>query len=298
LAKTQYIQEKRFSAENQALIDQLVKIVEQYQEEGYRMTLRQLYYQLVANAIIENKQSNYSKLSGLLTDARMTGLIDWEFIEDRIRVPKFPNEFTGIPELMEVALAAYRRKRWETQANYVEVWVEKDALSGVLAPITDDFHVRLLVNRGYSSATAMHDAALRFRHHGRKHECTLLYLGDHDPSGQDMVRDIRDRLETFGAEVTVEKIALTMEQIRQYRPPPNPAKVTDPRAAEYIAKYGNQSWELDALPPNVLSKILKLALNGLIDKMEYNRIKELEEEEKSKLKAFSEREFGEEEDES
>jgi hypothetical protein len=141
---------------------------------------------------------------------------------------------------------------------------EKDAISGVLSPLARELHVTLVVNRGYSSQSAMYEASKRFIEHGDA-DCTILYLGDHDPSGEDMVRDVRDRLRTFGAEVHVEKIALTMDQIEEYNPPPNPAKVSDPRAAEYIAKHGDSSWEVDALPPDVLQDLIRDSIKRLVD---------------------------------
>jgi hypothetical protein len=120
-----------------------------------------------------------------------------------------------------------------------------------------------MVNRGYSSASAMYESAQRFR--GADGSGVLFYLGDHDPSGEDMVRDVRDRLTMFGADVEVEKIALTMDQVEEYDSPPNPAKMTDSRAAGYVEKHGDSSWEVDALPPNVLAEIVHAAIGGVLD---------------------------------
>lgn len=282
--KIAYRAPKRFSPENKELLDRVIAIVDEYKQQGYRMTLRQLYYQLVSRNVIENVQGNYQKISDLLKDARMTGLVDWNFIEDRVRTPRIHGEFDGPADLLDAAIASYRRPRWLDQEHYVEVWVEKDALSGVLYPITDAYHVRLLVNRGYSSVSAMHDASLRFIEavqHGKK--CVLLYLGDHDPSGEDMVRDIRERLREFWAAVKVVKVALTMEQIEEHQPPPNPAKTTDPRATGYIDLHGDQSWELDALRPDVLEDILRDALDEYVDREKYDAVVATEDGEKVKL---------------
>jgi hypothetical protein len=171
---------------------------------------------------------------------------------------------------MQTLIAVYRRLRWIDQKNYVEVWVEKDALSGVLEPITRNFHVHLLVNRGYSSISAMHDSALRYRD-AERHEkiCHLLYFGDHDPSGEDMVRDIKNRLEEFRTHIEVTKVALTRKQVDEYALPPNPAKTSDPRARGYIEEHGDQSWELDALPPATLNTLLTDALEELLDREKY-----------------------------
>ena len=143
-----------------------------------------------------------------------------------------------------------------------------------------------MVNRGYSSVTAMHDAALRFRQQEEvlQKNCIILYLGDHDPSGIDMVRDIRDRLFTFCCDIEVERIALSKDQILEYRPPPNPAKIDDPRANNYIKKYGNISWELDALKPEILSDLVESNILKYLDSDEFQKVVGQENQDKVKLK--------------
>lgn len=257
--------EVNFKQESLTRIEACNAIIEDYQGQGLRLTLRQLYYQLVTRNIITNVERSYKNLSSLVTDARMAGLMDWNAIEDRVRQPDVPQEFTDLGHLVRAAVSSYRLPRWEGQDNYVELWVEKDALAGVLAPIASEYHVTLMVNRGYSSASAMYESAQRFLEHATTQDLVLVYLGDHDPSGEDMVRDVRERLSTFGAEVDVRKIALTMTQVRRYRPPPNPAKLTDPRAAAYVQAHGTSSWEVDALPPNVLAQIIRAELSSLVD---------------------------------
>lgn len=270
------------------LLKKITKIVEDYDRQGYRMTLRQLYYQLVSADILPNQQKEYAHLSRILKEARMAGLVDWEFIEDRVRVPKKHSQFDDIPDLIDAAVGSYRRDRWEDQDNFVEVWVEKDALSGVLWPICNEFHVTLLVNRGYSSVTAMHDAANRLKEQERAGKsCTIIYVGDHDPSGEDMVRDVEGRLRIFGCQAEVNKIALTMTQIKKYRPPPNPAKMSDPRAGSYVNKHGDSSWEVDALRPDVLNKLVTSSIENLLDREKMDEIIELEQEEISKLKKLT-----------
>jgi len=297
MTKIAYREPKRWTGEVRKLLDKIIEIVEDYQNQGYTMTLRQLYYQLVSRDIIPNQQRQYAKLSRILTDARMEGLVDWEFIEDRIRVPKFPNQFDNIADAMNTITQVYRLDRWEGQDNYVEVWVEKDALSGVLEPITRKYHVHLLVNRGYSSVSAMHDSAQRIRQQEDQGKTAyVIYMGDHDPSGEDMVRDIQDRLNGFGCNAEVEKIALTMAQIRQYNPPPNPVKMTDTRAEGYRQEHGDESWELDALPPNVLVKLLTDRLDELIDQDKYDAIVRQEKLDKRKMETFGQEESEDESD--
>lgn len=259
------------------------EIVKIYQGQRLRLTLRQLFYQLVTKNAIRNTEKEYKRLGDTVSDARLAGLIDWGAIEDRVRVPRLPMEFDSLQDLVEAALASYRLPRWNGQPFYIELWVEKDALSGVLAPLAGEYHVTLMVNRGYSSTSAMYEAAKRFKAHQNKQLCQLLYLGDHDPSGEDMVRDIQDRLTMFGAEVVVRKIGLTSEQVAFYNPPPNPAKRTDTRAVKYIAKHGAECWEVDALPPDVLHSLVEEAILGRLDTGAMDAVKEQENKDKELL---------------
>lgn len=258
-------------------------IVDRYTQQKLRLTLRQLYYQLVTMNTIPNSERSYKMIGKLVSNGRLTGILDWSAIEDRVRVPRVPVEFAGLEQVVEAALASYRLDRWEGQDAYVELWVEKDALAGVLLPLAREFHVTLMVNRGYSSQSAMYDASKRFIRADQ--DGVLLYLGDHDPSGEDMVRDIDERLHMFGAQVDVRKIALTMKQIKQYQPPPNPAKLTDSRAKAYIERYGNHSWEVDALPPDVLQGIIRKELRALVKKELMDQVKAREEQDKRRLRA-------------
>lgn len=274
--------EKRFGAERADLIDKANEIITEYQNAGYRLTLRQLYYQFVSRNWITNTERSYKNLGNCISDARLAGLIDWDAIEDRVRVPRMASEWQDVESLVESAIAAYRLPRWKGQENYVELWVEKDALAGVLEPLSQRYHVTLMVNRGYSSQSAMYESAVRFKQK-KKRRLHLLYLGDHDPSGEDMVRDVADRLVTFGAPVNVRKIALTMAQVEEYNPPPNPAKMSDSRAQAYVDQHGAESWEVDALPPNVLEDLIREAIEDLFDADLMDEIKDQEEKDKEAL---------------
>ena len=273
-----------FSKASLGMIGLCNEIIEGYQAQGLTMTLRQLYYQLVTRNVIPNQERAYKNTGRLVSDARLAGKIDWSAIEDHIRVPRLPNEFTDLKQLVRAALNSYRLPRWAGQRSYVELWVEKDALSGVLAPIAGEYHVTLMVNRGYSSQSSMYEAFQRFLKKAETQDnLILLYLGDHDPSGEDMVRDISERLQMFGAYVDVQKIALTMAQVEQYNPPPNPAKMSDSRAEGYVAKYGDQSWEVDALPPEVLQGIIREAIEERLDRPKMDKVIEQEERDKRLL---------------
>lgn len=283
----------RLSKSNKYKLDTINNIIQEYASDGYVMTLRQLYYQLVSRDIIPNVQTEYAKISKLLKEGRMGGIVDWNAIEDRLRVPYLPYWNHDIPDAINDTINQYRLNRQKDQSVYIEVWVEKDALSGVLKRVTSEYHIRLLVNRGYGSVTAIHDAYKRYKKQiieGKK--VKLLYLGDHDPSGIDMIRDIRERINemldaNYLDNVIVEHIALTMKQIKKYNPPTNPAKLTDPRAKWYIQSYGNSSWEVDALDPKTLNKLVSSTIESNIDMDLFNNMKKREETDKIILRKLS-----------
>jgi hypothetical protein len=288
--KETFREDLHMSTANKERLEVINGIIEEYNSQNYRLTLRQLYYQLVSRDVIPNKTEEYAKLSIILGKGRMAGYVDWDSIEDRIRRPYIPYWVHDIPDAMNDIIKQYRLDRQQDQDCYIEVWVEKDALSGVLKRVTSEYHINLMVNRGYSSITAMHDAYNRFARADRMGQSgVILYLGDHDPSGVDMVRDISTRLTEFGVDVEVDHIALTDEQISKYNPPPNPAKVSDPRAKDYIAKYGNTSWEVDALRPDVLHKLVVSSIESRIDMNLFDGQKQKEREHIEKLKELQEK---------
>lgn len=279
--------EVRFTRASLELIAHCNAIIADYTRQGYRLTLRQLYYQLVTKNLVVNTERSYKNVGQTVSNARLAGAMDWEAIEDRTRQPVQWAEYDSIKDCVETGLWGYRRPRWATQPMYAELWVEKEALAGVLRRCASQAHAVLMVNRGYSSQSAMRDAALRFQREARERdECipVLFYLGDHDPSGEDMVRDIADRFALFGVDVDVRKLALTMDQVEEYNPPPNPAKMSDSRAEGYVAKHGASSWEVDALPPDVLSRIIADAFDEVIDRKAMDAVIAREELDKAKLR--------------
>lgn len=259
------------------------------------MTLRQVYYQLVARYEYPNREQSYKRLSQVLTKARVAGLIDGDRIVDRTRRVARPYGFADLPTFLSAMRRSYRRPRAQGQPEYVEVWVEKDALAGVFEPITYEYGVRLAVCRGYPSYSAIRDAAQRFTAAAHRQppkdgwmslyeECRLLYFGDFDPSGQDIPRCIRDNLaEWFGCRPEVELIALTPEQIEEHELPPAPAKRSDARTEKFVARYGEDTVELDALRPDVLREMIRVAIERYWDKPQHESVLAAESEEKQRL---------------
>jgi len=264
-------------------------ILDDYRAQGLRLTLRQLYYQMVARDHIPNNMAEYKKIINLCTKGRMGGLIDWDSIEDRLRRPRLPYSADDPQDALEDIASQYRLNRQKGQDWNVEVWLEKEALSAIVGKVTSKYHVNLMVNRGYSSCTAMRDAHQRFERHENN---IILYMGDHDPSGLDMIRDVYDRVGEFiewdEYKLKVKHIALTMDQIEEFSPPPNFAKVTDSRARHYIGEYGNDSWEIDAIEPQVLSDTVEKHIKEWIDLDMYEAQVQVEKEDKANLRMITE----------
>lgn len=265
--KIQFI-DKKFRPETLRLIETANSIITEYERAGFRMTLRQLYYQLVAREHIPNRMSEYKRLVNIMADARMSGLVSWEAIEDRTRNLRGITHWRDPEEIMRAAINSYRIDMWENQPFYPEVWVEKEALAGVISAICAPVDVNYFCCRGYASLSEMWTAGYR-RLASRMdigQTPVIIYLGDHDPSGVDMSRDVEERLSTFaGTPITVVRAALNMDQVKQFNLPPNPAKTTDSRSGGYIAEHGRGSWELDALNPQALGEIIMAEIGQLMD---------------------------------
>lgn len=336
------------------VVHHIRQIVTEYAKEGYVLTLRQLHYQLVTQNWIINHDTAYKKLGGILDDCRYGGKIDWNAIEDRGRVPYIPYSIRDVEHAMQDTVDQYRIDRQRGQTTHIELWTEKDALSGILKRTTEKYHIQLIVNKGYTSSSAIYGAYKRcVQNLMEGKSIAILYFGDHDPSGLDMIRDIRDRLTLFlcngnklrgsyydnqiqtwwddkGYDIydvangkycsddvlkllseegedcddltekfeqgktkmfltekglfNVIPIGLTIDQIKKYKLPPNPTKLTDSRADKYIKKYGKTCWEVDALKPQVLTQIVETNIQEHIDIDTFNEMIDLENEGIEKLK--------------
>jgi hypothetical protein len=270
-------------------VNQVLKL---YEEQGYKLTLRQLYYQLVARGYIPNNVKSYNNLGNIVSKGRLAGMIDWNMIEDRVRVPAINTHWDSPEQILKAAADSYYRDHWEGQKCHVEVWCEKDAVSNIIEPVARKYDVTFMANRGYSSQSAMYEAyqrMLKKEHEGK--EIWIIYLGDHDPSGIDMTRDIRDRMALFFDDPYFEgvnRIALNMDQVDEYDPPENPAKTTDSRYEGYVKEFGRSSWELDALEPGVLSKLVEDAILRHLDVDLFNKVVRLEKRHKKLILAAGE----------
>ncbi len=276
---------KSFRSDTVAIIEKANRVIADYQRQGYKLTLRQLYYQFVAKDLLpdswidreynlkqglpedtKNTMKNYKHLGDIINDGRLAGLIDWNAIEDRTRNLQSHSSWASPHSIVRACADQYTVDLWAEQSTHVEVWIEKEALVGVIEGVCTELQVPYFACRGYTSQSEMWEAAQRLKRHEKgRHDTVIIHLGDHDPSGLDMTRDIQDRLQLFGSTVNVDRIALTWDQIEQYNPPPNPAKTTDARYASYQEQYGDDSWELDALEPRILSDLIRTAVQSRID---------------------------------
>ncbi|MFG3710970.1 hypothetical protein [Micromonospora sp. NPDC047730] len=297
-------------------------ICREFAAQGYDLTLRQLYYQFVSKDWIPNTQRSYDRLGSIINKARMAGMLDWDYIVDRTRNLRANSHWENPDSIIDSAAYSFQVDKWADQPRRVEVWVEKEALAGIVQRVANQHDVAWFSCRGYVSQSELWGAArrhLRYIQDGQG--VTVLHLGDHDPSGIDMTRDIKDRLEKFlnqdwldehahefegdsvwiaeirrsmrehvsGDPIEVRRIALNYDQVEEYDPPPNPAKLTDSRAKGYIAQHGYESWELDALDPSTLAALITEHIEGLrVDDL-YERSRAIEDEHKRLLAEASSR---------
>ena len=289
MPKETYVQ-KNFSGATLLLIEQANKIIAEYADQGFNLTLRQLYYQFVARDLIPNNQRSYKRLGEHVNNGRLAGLIDWKAIVDRTRNVRSPSTWGEPVDILRSAWSSYAEDKWADQPRRVEVWIEKDALVGVIEGICTDLQVPYFSCRGYTSQSEVWAASKRFRaYHAAGQLPSIIHLGDHDPSGIDMTRDTGDRLGMFmykEGSFPVDRVALNMDQINKYDPPPNPAKLTDSRATGYIDHFGTSSWELDALEPQVMADLIRDAVLDLRDEEKWSASLDHEKDNKARLKQY------------
>lgn len=283
MPKIQY-KEINFQKKSLDLIELVNQVVDEYSAQGYELTLRQVYYQLVARGYIPNNERSYKNVGSLINDGRLAGLIDWHSVTDRTRNLRKESHWDNPADVIASARYSYNLDKWKGQPNYVEVWVEKDALVDIVGQACSPLDTPYFSCRGYTSQSEMWSAAQRFIRQEQREKRIIIHLGDHDPSGIDMTRDIQERLELFGADVYVKRVALTMNQIQTYNPPPNPAKITDSRASKYIDQFGDESWELDALEPKVITDLIKKQVTMYRNDDIYRAVCDKESREKEELK--------------
>lgn len=298
-----------FKGDMAYVIQQAVRVSDEYMERGYSVTVRQLYYQMVAQDLFpdswidvgynmrnglpvdtKNTMKNYQRFVKIVSEARLAGFVDWDAIEDRMRRTVRNQHWENQDEILEAAVDSWRIDKWMYQWYRVEVMCEKDAVAGILEPVCRKHDVPFTACRGYGSQSLFYRKGKEFREiidNGKP--VVILYFGDHDPSGLDMDRDVLARIGEFCGEPHKERIklvrmALTFDQVMGYNPPPNPAKSTDSRYRSYSDEFGDESWELDALPPEDLEMILDAAIKEIRDEEQWEMAVDLENRSRNELK--------------
>ncbi len=254
----------------QQLWDAIVAIADEYD----RLSVRQLYYQLVSRGVIPKTEAAYKRVCDASAQMRLDGALPYRKIADGHRTRRAVYAHGGLQHALESAHDLYRRNYWLDQPWHVEVWCEKDALTGVIQPVCDRYGVTYVATRGFPSITLRYESAQEMLAIGKP--TMIFYFGDHDASGQQISVNLEAELRHHGAEVTVERVALHPAQIRHWTLPTRPGKTSDSRHSAFAARYGDASVELDALPPNVLTELVRRAIWNMIDDDAWERAEEVE----------------------
>lgn len=283
----------RFRGASRDIIEKANTICADYHAQGFNLTLRQVYYQFVSRGWLPNNDRSYKRLGSIINDARLAGEMDWSYIQDRGRNVG-GGAFGGFRDpghFIKSVVNSYSEALWAGQEYRPEVWVEKEALVDVISQACGGYRVPYLACKGYVSQSTMYEAAKRFENRVDSGLTPIvIHLGDHDPSGIDMTRDIRERLALMAwGDIEVRRIALNMDQIEAYNPPPNPAKMTDSRGMNYVEEYGESSWELDALEPRVLVSLIEAEIESVLDRDLFEERYEAEQENEARLVRVADR---------
>ncbi len=286
-----------------ALIDAAVAILEERQP----ISLRGLFYQLVVGGYFANDRNNYQKLSRSMVKAREQGLVDWDWLKDGIRQTLKPSSWSGLDSFMDAVQGSYRKQLWSRMPAYICVFIEKDAMAGVVEPVTAGYDVPLHVVRGYVSASFAHSIAREWARIEKP--IYAIYLGDWDPSGLDLERNLRAALEKYSGKVDLQRwsdeyeididnvhhgdthfiwqrLGINAPDFDEFQLAPMLAKKTDSRFKQFVAKHGHDCAELDALAPDVLRDRVEQTIVAHIDPEEWGRLQAVEAAEQDTLDTF------------
>jgi hypothetical protein len=254
---------------------QLIRAALAIVEEQRPMTIRQLFYALVVRELILNTQAHYKRVSRIMTKARDDGRCPWEFIVDRSRMIYSPSVWADPAGYAQMVQRSYRKDYWAMQPEYCEVWVEKDAVIGSISDLCDELGVTIRPFKGFNSTTKIHEAAECLS--GITKPITIFYCGDHDASGRCIDIEGADRVLSYGSgKFRLKRLAIQKSDIRKFSLPPQRVKDTDSRARAFREKFGDETVELDALPPNELRRRIHAAVESKLDRQKWNRAVQVE----------------------
>lgn len=284
--KEQY-RDHQFNAETLPKLNKVLEVIDEKERKNEHVTLRHLNY-LLTEFGFPNNDAGYNQLSRILVHARMAGLVGQNVIEDHTREVKIPSVFDDVRDILKAAVSSFRLDRQKDQKVYLEVVVEKDTLSGIFYPETAYYGVRLNVNKGNDSVTALRKCAQRLIDaYNKGHELKILYFGDFDPSGLAMVERTRRDLKTFNVpDCEVKFCGVTLEQAKEYGLRPLPVKKGDKKAPKFIKKYGHECFEIDVLGSSVLRKMVEDEIRASIDLDMFYAVRDEEDKLKARVKSF------------
>jgi hypothetical protein len=266
------------TAGTEALMETLIGIL----REQAPMTCRGAFYAASVVGAVPKTEAGYSKVQKALVKMRLCNVIPWRWITDGTRWRRGPETFDGVEDALHETARLYRRSLWDRAEEIVEIWLEKEALAGVILPVCDRWTVDLMVCKGYPSLSYLAEAAEHAR--GRRKPLRIYYLGDLDPSGKDIPRNIRSRLSEFSVDYSLIELAVNREQVTAWNLPTRPTKSTDSRAKE----FSGDSVELDAIPADRLRELVDDAINAHVDQHEVEILQSVEEEERRVLLRLAE----------
>jgi hypothetical protein len=243
---------RRTNGQLAALDAALVEIV----TDQRPMTVRQVFYRAEVLGLVEKSEQGYDVVQRRLVDLRERSAISWDWITDGTRWIHGVNTYDGLDSFMDDMAGGYRRDAWRDASQRVEIWLEKDALTGVLCPVADKWGLPLYVTRGFASLSYLHQAARQAIRDGRP--VTILVLTDLDPSGIAIAEHVEEKLRRLApdVEVVVERLAVNPTQVTKWNLPTRPTKSGDTRARWFVENYGVSCTELDAIEPKALRKLV------------------------------------------
>lgn len=262
-------------------MDAIKQAIHQVLAETHPATVRQTFYQLVSRGAIAKTETEYkSTVVRLLTAMRRSGEIPFGWIADNTRWMRKPSSYSSLSDMLTESQRFYRRALWDDQDAYVEIWLEKDALSGVLYDVTAEFDVPLMVTRGYPSISYLYEAAEAIAE--TEKPAHLYYFGDYDPSGCDITRAVESGIREFApeAEIHFERVSVTREQIAAWSLPSRPTKLSDSRSEG----FDGDSVEVDSIPPATLRELVRSPITRHIDPRQMAASMAIEAEERDTLR--------------
>ncbi len=266
---------------NKATLDQ-VFVLAQVLIDHHPITVRGAFYRAVSSGAYPNTdEAYYRQASNIVLKLRRGGLIPYDWVPDSTRLRLKSSSWSGLEDFGDTVRDCYRKDFWAGQSGYIEFIVEKDAMAGVLRPVTDEFDVHLNVIRGNSSETFVWTLAEALK--DIEKPISLYYLGDHDPNGLDIERDLQTRLRGFlgTKEFTWQRLGITGDDFKRedllgFPVRPSGSKSWRRRTGDYIEQHGDRCVEIDAIPPAEIRQRLRDTIEGHIDQGAWERLRVVE----------------------